>query len=228
MAVSSNINFNLKIAQIIEEALQYVGGEPNLGSELQDGMRTLNLLAIDLQNRGIFLHTLEEVVLDVVADTGSYILENDTLDVHSIVLRRGSIDVPLERMGFDAWNRLSPKSQSGSRITRVFIDRQRDAPVLYVWPIPDNSDDDIVYWKTRYITDTDTPSNTIDFPRRYHTAVVLGMAHLLSLKRGIDEATSNRANYLNSLYERALLSAQREDRERVNQRFLPRYEHGSG
>ena len=41
--------FDLEIEEIIEEAHQYVGGEPILGDEFRDAMRTLRLLLVDWQ-----------------------------------------------------------------------------------------------------------------------------------------------------------------------------------
>jgi len=55
MATSGTVNFNLDIADIIEEAISQIGGEVTLGDDPREARRSLDLLLREWQNRGYSL-----------------------------------------------------------------------------------------------------------------------------------------------------------------------------
>jgi kynureninase len=55
MAVSGTYNFNLDIDEVIQEAMEMIGGENTLGHEPASARRSINLMLKDWQNRGILL-----------------------------------------------------------------------------------------------------------------------------------------------------------------------------
>ena len=222
MAVLSTTGFSLPIDDLMEEASFRVGGEPVLGAEARSFPRLVNLVLTDWQNRGILLFTLEEAVVTVSSSVTSYTLATDTLDIVSAVYRKGGIDTNMGRLSFDEYKTLPKKNQSGSRATQFYVARNQDAPVIYPWPIPDNSSDQIRFWRVRSTKDHTLASDP-DLPRRYWPPLVSGCAYYLGLKR--PSVDFNRLSMLKALYEEELMRAMEEDRERASFRVNPMIGH---
>jgi hypothetical protein len=60
MATSGTTAFNLDFTEIAEEAWERAGREMRSGYDLRTARRSMNLLTIEWQNRGINMWTIEE------------------------------------------------------------------------------------------------------------------------------------------------------------------------
>lgn len=221
MATSGTTNFSLPLDELLEQASLRVGGEPTLGTEARVSRRALDLLFTDLQNRGILLHTLEQVLVTLTSAVATISCSTDTLDVLDAVVRRNNTDLMMVRMGYGEYLDIPRKTQQG-RPTQYFVNRQRENPLIYVWPAPENSTDILVYWKMRFVQDAGKLSNDPDMPRRFFPALVAGLAYYLALNRGMQFPT-DRLGILKAEYEEQLQHATEEDRERAPLRIVPRY-----
>ena len=221
MATSGTTNFSLPLDELLEQASLRVGGEPTLGTEARVSRRALDLLFTDLQNRGILLHTLEQVLVTLTSAVATISCSTDTLDVLDAVVRRNNTDLMMVRMGFGEYLDIPRKTQQG-RPTQFFVNRQREFPLIYVWPAPENSTDILVYWKMRFVQDAGKLSNDPDMPRRFFPALVAGLAYYLALNRGM-QFPLDRLGILKAEYEDQLMHATDEDRERATLRIVPRY-----
>lgn len=220
MAVASTTAFNLTIAEIIEEAAARIGGQPILGQEYVSAMRIIDLILADWSNRGIMLYTLEQIQVTLSVSTSSYTLETDAQDVYQAVVRVSGTDYTINRISYDEYLDIPNKSNKG-RPTQFFIDRQRDAPVLHVWPLPTSTTTTFKYWKIRYTKDSNTLRNNADVHRRYLPALVSGLAYYMALRRpNIQDATKSR---LKMLYDEEIQRAFEEDRERTTFSAKPRF-----
>ena len=65
MAISGSANFNLDVAEIIEEAFERCGLELRTGYDAATARRSLNLMLADWANRGINLWTVRQVTQTV-------------------------------------------------------------------------------------------------------------------------------------------------------------------
>ena len=221
MATSGTTNFSLPLDELLEQASLRVGGEPTLGTEARVSRRALDLLFTDLQNRGILLHTLEQVLVTLTSAVATISCSTDTLDVLDTVVRRNNTDLMMVRMGYGEYLDIPRKTQQG-RPTQFFVNRQRENPLIYVWPAPENSTDILVYWKMRFVQDAGKLSNDPDMPRRFFPALVAGLAYYLALNRGM-QFPFDRLGMLKAEYEEQLEHATYEDRERATLRIVPRY-----
>ena len=95
MAVSGTYDFNLDIDEVIQEAMEMIGGEDTLGHEPASARRSINLMLRDWQNRGILLWTTSVSSLTVTASTTSYDLSSSTIDALEVVLNRDNTDIKL-------------------------------------------------------------------------------------------------------------------------------------
>ena len=87
MAVTGVSDFNLDLAEIIEEAFERCGSELRTGYDLKTARRSLNLLFADWANRGVNMWTFEEGQIPLVQGVTTYALPNDTVDLLEHVIR---------------------------------------------------------------------------------------------------------------------------------------------
>jgi hypothetical protein len=88
MATSGSKDFELDVADYIEEAFERCGLEVRTGYDLKTAKRSLNLMLAEWANRGLNQWTIKQRTLSLVADDGEYDLGNDVIDVLSVVVRR--------------------------------------------------------------------------------------------------------------------------------------------
>jgi len=218
MATSGTTNFSLNVEELISRALDKVGGEITSGIDLRRARTALNLLLIDVANRGIPLAEIKNKTLTLVEGTSEYTLPTDVNDVLSMVLTRDDNDTPVTRLSISEFHKISNKSSEGMP-TQYMLDRQRTAPVLTLYLTPDNSTDVINYWCSTRVEDAGAYADTPDMSVRYFPALVFGLAYFVSFDReGFDPA---KRRELLDTYIGLLDNATLEDRERVSIKVAP-------
>jgi|SRR5210317_379124 len=219
MATSGTYNFSMDIDEVIEEAMEMIGGEATLGNEPKSARRSINLLLQDWQNRGIQLWTVGTTTVTVTTSVTSYVLSDENIDVLEAVVNRDDIDLQLERISMEEYLKVPRKGQTG-RPTQFAVRRERDQSRVYLWPIPENSTDAIKFETVKYFQDVSKSSQTADISRRFYPCLTAGTAYFMSMKRpGVD---AGRIQMIKGEYEERLLRAQEEDKERASMYILPR------
>lgn len=214
MAVSGSKNFELDVADYIEEAFERCGKEMRTGYDLKTAKRSMNLLFADWANRGLNQWTITQTTVNMVQGTASYTLDADTVDILSLVIRRDNTDYGLERLSRDDYLNIPTKSTQG-RPSQFFLDRQIN-PVLKVWPTPENSTDQVIFDRLVRIDDADTAINTVELPFRFYPALAAGLAYYIAIKKAPD-----RIVLLKQLYEEEMERAVTEDRDRASTTLVP-------
>jgi len=220
MATSGTYDFSMDIDEVIQEATEMIGGEQTLGHEPKSARRSINLLLQDWQNRGILLWTAGTTAISVSTSVTSYALTSSTIDVTEAVLRRDDVDLQLERITMEEYLKIPRKSQTG-RPNQYAIRREKGNPVLFLWPIPENTTDILKLEQVKYTEDvTKSAGQNADISRRFLPCLTTGLAYYMAMKRpGIDVG---RIGLLKAEYEERLTNAMNEDRERASAYFLPR------
>ena len=221
MATSGTATFNLEISEIIEEAFERCGLQSKTGYDIETARRSLNLLSIEWANRGLNFWTVEQGTATATDSVSTITMPADTVDLIQYWIRDGSgtsqTDLPLSRVSVSQYSTI-PNKLSEGRPVNLFIDKQRDAPVVYLWPTPDK-DYTFVYQRIRRIQDTGTlGSNTPDIPARFLPCLVAGLAYLISQKY---PESFMRSPELKADYEFQWDLAQSEDRDRSSVHFVP-------
>jgi len=219
MATSGSKDFELDVADYIEEAFERCGLEVRTGYDLKTAKRSLNLMLADWANRGLNQWTIKQRSLTLVANDGEYDLSADVIDVLSVVVRVSGTDYSLERLSRDEYLTIPTKTTSG-RPNQFFLDRQL-TPNLKVWPVPDSSTSYTVYYDalTR-MDDADTFTNTMDLPFRFYPCLAAGLAYYLSLKKN-----PKMTPMLKTIYEEELQRAAEEDRDRASFNVVPKFSY---
>ena len=220
MAVSGTYDFNLDIDEVIQEAMEMIGGEDTLGHEPASARRSINLMLKDWQNRGVLLWTTSVSSVTVSASTTAYDLSSSTIDALEVVLNRDDTDIQLNRISPEEYLLIPNKTQTG-RPMQYSIRRSRDNPVMSVWPIPENSTDILKMEIFSEMQDVNKSAiQNADLPKRFLPAMTCGLSYYMSMKRPGVEA--GRIQMLKVNYEEKLGRAMLEDRERATMRVVPK------
>ena len=214
MAVSGSTDFELDVAEYIEEAFERCGLEARTGYDLKTAKRSLNLLFADWANRGLNQWTINQRTFTVTSGDGETSLDTDVIDILSLVVRRDGTDYSLSRISRDEYLSIPTKTTTG-RPTQFFLDRQI-TPNLKLWPLPDNSTDIIVYDALTRMDDADTYINTVDMPFRFYPCLAAGLAYYIAMKRAPE-----RLQILKPIYDEEINRAMDEDRDRASFRVAP-------
>ena len=220
MATSGTYDFSLDIDEVIEEAMEMIGGEQTLGNEPKSARRSINLLLQDWQNRGILLWTADTTTVSVSTSVTSYALPDRIIDVTEAVIGRDNTDLQIERITMEEYLKIPRKGQKG-RPSQYAIRRGRDNISVFLWPVPENTTDVLKLEHIKYTEDVNKSAiQTADISRRFLPCLTVGLAYFMSMKRpGID---AGRVQFLNQEYENRLQRAMHEDRERASAYFRPR------
>jgi hypothetical protein len=220
MAVSGTYNFNLDIDEVIQEAMEMIGGESTLGHEPASARRSINIMLKDWQNRGILLWSTSVSSVTVAASTGTYDLSSSTIDALEVVLNRDTTDLQLTRITSEEYLLIPNKTQTG-RPSQYSIRRSRDNPVMSVWPLPDNSTDILKIEVISELQDINkSAEQNADLPKRFFPCLTAGLSYYMSMKRA--GVPSERISMLKTNYEETLGRAMEEDRERASLFIRPR------
>jgi len=225
MATSGTTAFDMDFTEIAEEAWERAGREMRSGYDLRTARRSMNLLTIEWQNRGINLWTIDSSTQTLTAGTSQYTLPADTIDLLDQVIRTNAgnsstqSDLTISRIGVTTYASIPNKLTQGRPI-QVWIERLRDAPRINLWPVPDSSTTyTFVYWRLRRVEDAGNGVETADMNFRFLPCLVAGLAYNIAMKT---PELSGRLQMLKADYDEQYNLAAGEDREKVSERFVPR------
>ena len=222
MTTSGTTAFNMDFTEIAEEAWERAGREMRSGYDLRTARRSMNLMTIEWQNRGINMWTIDEGTLDLSQGVAQYDLPADTIDLLEQVIRTGSgttqQDLTISRISVSTYSTIPNKTNTGRPI-QIYIERLRDNPRINVWPVPESDGYTLVYWRMRRIEDAGGGGQTADVNFRFLPCLVAGLAYHIAMK--VPEL-ADRVPMLKQDYEEQFRLAAEEDREKAPIRFVPR------
>ena len=123
MAISGSTDFELDVAEYVEEAFERCGLEARTGYDLKTAKRSLNLMLADWANRGLNQWTIKQRTQALTTSDGQYDMLTDVIDVLSVVVRRSGTDFTMDRISRDTYLAIPTKTTTG-RPTQFFLDRQ--------------------------------------------------------------------------------------------------------
>lgn len=222
MTTSGTATYTPDFTEIAEEAWERAGREMRSGYDLRTARRSMNLLTIEWQNRGLSMWTFEEGSIPIVAGTATYNLPADTIDLLEQVCTTGTgqlrVDIPLTRISVSTYAGIPNKNVTG-RPLQAYIKRALDNPTITLWPIPDDSQTyTLRYWRMRRIQDAGNGVETPDVQFRFYPALVAGLAYYIAMK--VPELES-RLPMLKQEYEQQFDLAAGEDRDKASVHLVP-------
>ena len=102
MATSGSQDFELDVADIIEEAYERCGLELRTGYDAKTARRSLNIMFSEWANRGVNLWTVKQATVTLTSGTATYTSSNGLAspinDILEMVVSRSSTDFQINRM----------------------------------------------------------------------------------------------------------------------------------
>ena len=222
MATSGTTAFEMDFTEIAEEAWERAGREMRSGYDLRTARRSMNLMTIEWQNRGINMWTIDSGTISVTAGTAQYDLPADTIDLLDHVIRTNAgnattqSDLTISRIGVSTYASIPNKLTTGRPI-QVFIERLL-TPRINLWPVPDTSYT-FVYFRMRRVQDAGSGVEKPDVVFIYIHCLVAGLAFDIAMK--VPELAP-RVDMLKAAYDEQYVLAAGEDREKTSENFVPR------
>lgn len=128
MTTTGTTAFDLDFTDIAEEAFERAGREMRSGYDLRTARRSMNLMTIEWQNRGINMWTIEEGTIELTPGLNTYALPTDTIDLMEHVIRTGAnsvstqADLTITRISVSTYATIPNKLQQ-ARPIQVWIQR---------------------------------------------------------------------------------------------------------
>tara|TARA_R110002126_G_scaffold46433_1_gene130684 strand:+ start:245 stop:1171 length:927 start_codon:yes stop_codon:yes gene_type:complete len=128
MTTTGTTLFNMDFTEIAEEAWERAGREMRSGYDLRTARRSMNLMTIEWQSKGINMWTMEQGIINLTPGLATYALPTDTIDLLEQVIRTGSntastqADLTITRISVSTYATIPNKLQQ-ARPIQVWIQR---------------------------------------------------------------------------------------------------------
>ena len=128
MTTTGSTLFNMDFTEIAEEAWERAGREMRSGYDLKTARRSMNLMTIEWQSKGINMWTMEQGIINLTPGLATYALPTDTIDLLEHVIRTGSntsstqADLTITRISVSTYATIPNKLQQ-ARPIQVWIQR---------------------------------------------------------------------------------------------------------
>ena len=128
MTTTGSTLFNMDFTEIAEEAWERAGREMRSGYDLKTARRSMNLMTIEWQSKGINMWTMEQGFINLTPGLSTYALPTDTIDLLEQVIRTGSntastqADLTITRISVSTYATIPNKLQQ-ARPIQVWIQR---------------------------------------------------------------------------------------------------------
>ena len=128
MTTTGSTLFNMDFTEIAEEAWERAGREMRTGYDLRTARRSMNLMTIEWQSKGINMWTMEQGIINLTPGLATYALPTDTIDLMEHVIRTGSntastqADLTISRISVSTYATI-PNKLSQARPIQVWIQR---------------------------------------------------------------------------------------------------------
>tara|TARA_R110000803_G_scaffold76861_1_gene141639 strand:+ start:1705 stop:2376 length:672 start_codon:yes stop_codon:yes gene_type:complete len=218
MTTSSSTDFEPNVAEFVEEAFERCGLELRTGYDLKTAKRSINIMLAEWANRGLNQWTIEQTTQALTEGTNEYSLNSNVIDILDMVVRRTvnstQTDISIDRLSRSQYINI-PNKNTKARPSQFFFDKL-NAPVIKIWPSPENSTDVLVFNKIVRMDDADKATNTMDMPFRFYPCFAAGLAYYLSLKKA-----PQFTQQLKAIYEEEFRRASDQDEDRASFRIRP-------
>ena len=190
MATSGTFAFTLDLADAMEEAYERCGLELRSGYDYRTARRSLNMLMLEWQNRGLNLWSVKNASQTLTAGTSTYALTSEKLEIVEAVCRTDAGDTSLQadlsmtRISVATYAQQTNKLTDGRPI-QYFVERTPSNLNIIVWPVPDDAKTYVFnYYYIERIEDAGTSANlNMDIPARYLPCLTAGLAYYIAMKK---------------------------------------------
>tara|TARA_Y100001937_G_C7067650_1_gene306811 strand:+ start:381 stop:1109 length:729 start_codon:yes stop_codon:yes gene_type:complete len=212
---------DFSIDEIIEEAYERIGLQPNAGYDMKSARRSLNILFQEWGNRGLHYWQVGNNSITLVNGQAVYTMFRSTSDgtsdataiygvddiLEAVYRNSSSVDTPLTKINRSTYQGLSNKTSTGTP-SQYYVQRFIDKVTITLYLTPGSSEagNFLNFYFVKRIQDVGVYTNATDVPYRFVPCMCAGLAYYLSQKRA-----PQRTQELKLLYEDELQRALAED-----------------
>jgi hypothetical protein len=142
------------------------------------------------------------------------------LDQDTVLVGNTPNEIVMARLNRDSYSNLPNKTFTGKPL-QFWLDRTLNEPVMYIWPVPNESQalGQVVTYVKRYIMDVGTLTEEIEVPQRWFEAIVYLLASKLAEE--LPQVEPGYVQVLDQKALRALSEAEMEERDNSPIYFTP-------
>lgn len=159
-------------------AMQEIGalgaGETPTGDEYEAMLPRLNFMLKTWQSKGCNLWRETNGTVTIPADAASGTLDPRIIDVQAARVVTGNNEIQMQRWENGEYRQIPNKAQTGTPIA-FYIDKQRDAVNMYVWPVP-SVETTVKIDYARVIEDVTATTDNLDVPQQWIETVYMCLA----------------------------------------------------
>jgi len=141
------------------------------------------------------------------------------MSVYQVVFGTAPIEIPLARLNRDDYTNLPNKNFTNNRPLQYWFDRNIPQPAMYLWPVPNTIQPQIVAWCHRQIQDVGALSGEIEIPQRWYLAIQNMLAHQMAME--LPNVANDRILYCEQQGEKYWNQAEQEERDKSPIYFAP-------
>lgn len=138
---------------------------------------------------------------------------------YQVVFGTAPIEIPLARLNRDDYTNLPNKNFTNNRPLQYWFDRNIPQPAMYLWPVPNTIQPQIVAWCHRQIQDVGSLSGEIEIPQRWYLAIQNMLAHQMAME--LPNVAADRILYCEQQGEKYWNQAEQEERDKSPIYFAP-------
>jgi hypothetical protein len=142
------------------------------------------------------------------------------LDQDTVLVGNTPNEIVMARLNRDSYSNLPNKTFTGKPL-QFWLDRTLNQPVMYVWPVPNESQalGQVVTYVKRYIMDVGSLTEEIEIPQRWFEAIVYQLAARLAEE--LPQVDPSMLPVLDQKAMRSLNEAEMEERDNSPIYFTP-------
>jgi hypothetical protein len=138
---------------------------------------------------------------------------------YQVVFGSSPIEIPMARLNRDDYVNLPNKNFTNNYPLQYWFDRNIPQPAMYLWPVPNSIQPQIVAWCHRQIQDVGDLAGEIEVPQRWFLAVQNMLAHQMAME--LPNVATDRIAYCEAQAEKYWAMAEQEERDKSPIYFAP-------
>jgi len=138
---------------------------------------------------------------------------------YQVVFGTNPMSINMARMNRDDYSSLPNRSFEALRPLQYWFNRTIPQPNMELWPVPNSIGPQLELWLNRYIQDVGDLSGEIEIPQYMYLAIQWGLSHQMASE--LPQVDPARIAYCEQQYEKHLLMAQNENRDKSPVYYAP-------
>jgi hypothetical protein len=138
---------------------------------------------------------------------------------YQVVFGTNPMSINMARMNRDDYSSLPNRSFEALRPLQYWFNRTIPQPNMELWPVPNSIGPQLELWLNRYIQDVGDLSGEIEIPQYMYLAIQWGLAHQMASE--LPQVDPSRIGYCEQQYEKHLIMAQNENRDKSPVYYAP-------